>query len=141
MRFYRKENILIFLKSFCKCQLPHKSVNISSIITYIKSKLTDLCGNRLLQNDLKIAFCEISLDTMTAPTLLTKHFTLLVRKYTGLSTPPTPRLHTVHHFRFAAMWQHFRTISFFCLSLSLFLNLLRLSVSLFFSLFSLCLST
>ena len=28
-----------------KCQFPHKSVNLSFIITNIKNKLTDLCGN------------------------------------------------------------------------------------------------
>ena len=31
--------------SFCRCQLPHKSVNLSFTITNIKNTLTDLCGN------------------------------------------------------------------------------------------------
>jgi len=31
----------VFIKSFCKSQFPQKSVNVSFIIT----KLTDLCGN------------------------------------------------------------------------------------------------
>ena len=35
----------VFITSFCKSQFPHKSVNLSSIITSIKDKLTDLCGN------------------------------------------------------------------------------------------------
>ena len=35
----------VFLKSFCRSQFPHKSVNLSFIITNIKNKLTDLCGN------------------------------------------------------------------------------------------------
>ena len=43
----------MFLKSFCSSQLPHKSVDLSLTITNIKNKLTDLCGNRLLQNDFK----------------------------------------------------------------------------------------
>ena len=32
-------------KSFCISHLPHKSVNLSSTITNIKNKLTDLCGD------------------------------------------------------------------------------------------------
>ena len=35
----------MFLKSLCRSQLPHKSVNLSFTITNIKDKLTDLCGN------------------------------------------------------------------------------------------------
>jgi len=35
----------VFLKSFCRSQLPHKSVNLSFTITNIKNKLTDLCWN------------------------------------------------------------------------------------------------
>ena len=34
-----------FKKSFCRIQLPHKSVNVSFTITNIENKLTDLCGN------------------------------------------------------------------------------------------------
>ena len=34
----------VFIKSFCKSQFPHKSVNLSFIITRMKNKLTDLCG-------------------------------------------------------------------------------------------------
>ena len=41
------------------CQFPHKSVNFSVIITNVKNHLTDLCGNRILQNDLINALCEI----------------------------------------------------------------------------------
>ena len=33
-------------------QFPHKSVNLPFIITNMKNKLTNLCGNWLLQNDL-----------------------------------------------------------------------------------------
>jgi hypothetical protein len=42
----------VFLKSSCKSQLPHKSVDSSLTTTNIKNKLTALRGNRLLQNDL-----------------------------------------------------------------------------------------
>ena len=35
----------VFLKSFCKNQFPHKSVNLSFSITNVENKLTDLCGN------------------------------------------------------------------------------------------------
>ena len=35
----------VFLKSFFRSQIPHKSVNVSFTITDIKNKLTDLCGN------------------------------------------------------------------------------------------------
>ena len=43
----------LFLKSFCRSQLPHKSVNLSFTVTYVKNKLTDLYGNWLLPNDFK----------------------------------------------------------------------------------------
>ena len=33
------------LKSFCKSQFLHKSVNLSFIITSVKNKLTDFGGN------------------------------------------------------------------------------------------------
>ena len=49
----------LFMTSFCKSQFPHKSVNLFPIITNTKNKLTDLCGNRLLQNDLKNTLREI----------------------------------------------------------------------------------
>ena len=35
----------VFIKSFCKSQPPHKSVNLSCIITNVKKKLTGLCGD------------------------------------------------------------------------------------------------
>ena len=35
----------VFVKSFCRSQLPHKSVNLSFTITDLKNKLTDLVGN------------------------------------------------------------------------------------------------
>ena len=35
----------VFVNSFLKSQSPHKFVNLSFIITNIKNKLTDLCGN------------------------------------------------------------------------------------------------
>jgi len=49
----------VFIKSFCESQFPHKSVNVSFIITDIKNELTDLCGNSLLQNNFINTFCEI----------------------------------------------------------------------------------
>ena len=47
----------VFTKSFCKGQFPHKSVNLTFIITNIKNKSTDLSGNWLLQNDLENDEC------------------------------------------------------------------------------------
>ena len=35
----------VFLKSFCRSQLPDISVNLSFTITNMKNKLTNLCGN------------------------------------------------------------------------------------------------
>jgi len=32
----------VFLKSFCKSQFPHKSVNLFFILVIVKDKLTDL---------------------------------------------------------------------------------------------------
>ena len=34
-----------FIKSFSRCQFPHKSVNLFFILVMIKEKLTDLWGN------------------------------------------------------------------------------------------------
>jgi len=58
----------VFIKSFCKSQVPHKSVNLSFIITNVKNKLTDLCGNGLLKNDFINTFCEMGLDNGTPQT-------------------------------------------------------------------------
>ena len=49
----------VFSKPFRRSQLPHKSVNLSFTITRIKNKLTEICGNWLLQNDVKNTLCEI----------------------------------------------------------------------------------
>ena len=35
----------VFKKPSCKCQFPHKFVNVFSILVIMKDKLTDLCGN------------------------------------------------------------------------------------------------
>ena len=35
----------LFVKLFCKSQFPDKSVNVFFILTNIKNKLIDLCGN------------------------------------------------------------------------------------------------
>ena len=35
----------VFLKSFCRSQIPHESVNVSFTITNMKHKLTDLGGD------------------------------------------------------------------------------------------------
>ena len=52
----------VFIKSFYKSQFPQKSVNISSIITYMKDKWTDLCGNWLWQNDFINTVCWMNPD-------------------------------------------------------------------------------
>ena len=49
----------VFIKSFCKSQFPHKSVDLSFILVIIQDKLTSLCGNRLLQNNFINTCCEI----------------------------------------------------------------------------------
>ena len=54
----------IFVKSFGKSQFPHKAVNLSFIIANLKNILTDLCGNRLFQNNVINTFCEINMDVM-----------------------------------------------------------------------------
>ena len=41
----------VFIKSSCKIRSLYKSVTLSIIVTHIKDKLTDLCGNGLLQNE------------------------------------------------------------------------------------------
>ena len=50
---------IVLAKSFCKSRFPHKSVNLSAIITNIKNELSDVCGNELLQNDVVNTFYEI----------------------------------------------------------------------------------
>ena len=42
----------VSIQSFCQSQLPFKSVNSCVISAMIKNELTNLCGNRLLPNDL-----------------------------------------------------------------------------------------
>jgi len=51
----------VFLKSFRRTQVPHKSVNLSFSVTNTENKLTDLCGNRLLQIDFNNTSGEIRL--------------------------------------------------------------------------------
>ena len=40
----------VLIKPSCKSQFPHRSVNLSIIVTNMKNKLSDLCGSRLLPN-------------------------------------------------------------------------------------------
>ena len=37
----------LFIKSFCKSQFPHKSVNLFFILVKMRDTLTHLCGNLL----------------------------------------------------------------------------------------------
>jgi len=48
-----------FLKSLCRSQLLHESVNLSFTLTNMKNKLTDSCGNWLLQNDFENTLSEM----------------------------------------------------------------------------------
>ena len=41
----------VFFKVVLQSQIPRKSVTYPSLFTNIENKLTDLCGNWLLQND------------------------------------------------------------------------------------------
>jgi len=52
----------VFMKSFFKSQFPHKSVNLFFILVIRKDKLTDLCWNSLLKNDLIKTLCEIEIE-------------------------------------------------------------------------------
>ena len=51
----------VFSKTFRRSQFPQKIVNVFFISAIVKDKLTDFCGNRLLQNDFLNTFCEIRL--------------------------------------------------------------------------------
>jgi len=51
----------VLTKSFCTSRFPHKSINLFSVLVMIKDKLTDLCGNCLLQNGFLKTFCELRL--------------------------------------------------------------------------------
>ena len=57
----------VFIKSFCKRQFPHKSVNLSFINTNTKNKLMNLCGNGLLRNGFQNAFCGIRGEEASLP--------------------------------------------------------------------------
>jgi hypothetical protein len=57
----------VFIQWFRKSRFPHKSVNLSCVTTNIKDKLTDLCGNLLLQDDITNSFCETNADLRSAP--------------------------------------------------------------------------
>ena len=59
----------VFIKLFCKSPFPHKSVNLFYLLVIIKANLTDLCGDRLLQNDVINTLCEII--TRSGPRLFT----------------------------------------------------------------------
>ena len=49
----------VFIKSFQNIQWLHKSVHLFFTITNITKRLTDFCGNGLLQIDSKNTLCEI----------------------------------------------------------------------------------
>ena len=49
----------VFKKSFFRTQFPYKYVYVSFIVTNIKNKLTDVCGNGLFQDNFINTFCEI----------------------------------------------------------------------------------
>ena len=49
----------MFLTSFCKSQLPHKSVYVFFILVIVKDELTDLWRGGLPQNDFSDTLCEI----------------------------------------------------------------------------------
>jgi len=57
----------VFTKSFLISQFSHKSVNVSFVITYMKNRLTNLCGDRLLHSDFVKTFCETSSQRKICP--------------------------------------------------------------------------
>ena len=58
----------VFFKSFCRCHLPHKSVNFSFPITDTTSQLTDLSGIEPLHIDFRNTLCETRSVKVTAST-------------------------------------------------------------------------
>ena len=50
----------VFIESFRKGQFPHKSVQLFFILAIMKHRLKNMCGNRLLRNDVVNAFGEIN---------------------------------------------------------------------------------
>ena len=55
----------MFIKWFRKSQFPHKSVKLFLMLVILKDKLTDLCRNRLLQDNFMNTFCKIRMHTST----------------------------------------------------------------------------
>ena len=49
----------VFIQSFLTSQFPQKPVNLFFVLVIVKDKLTNLCGNGLLQDDFTNTFCEI----------------------------------------------------------------------------------
>jgi len=64
----------VFMKTFSKSQFPHKSDNLSFVITNLKNTMTDLCGNCLFQNDFSNTVYEIRSSRFSSPwTFATLH--------------------------------------------------------------------
>ena len=57
-RQYKFISHKVFVESFWKSQLPHKSVNLFFTSVKIKDKLRDLCEKCLWQNNFVNTFCE-----------------------------------------------------------------------------------
>ena len=54
----------VFKVAWPKSQLPHKFANLIFTVTNIKNKLTDLCGDGLLRNDVLTTVCEIKVKPL-----------------------------------------------------------------------------
>jgi len=51
------------MNSFCKSQFPHKSVDLFFLSVAIKDRLTDSCGNWLMQNNFINTFRGMNMDS------------------------------------------------------------------------------
>ena len=60
----------VFIMSFRKSRLPHKSVDSFFMFVVIKDKLTDLCGNELLQNNFINTLCSIGLTAIVSRSIV-----------------------------------------------------------------------
>ena len=81
----------VFIKSFGKSQFPHKFGNLSFIIINTKNKLTDLCGNQLLQNDFIDTFCEIKTLAVQVFSYDTPMLTRMTPTAANSAVPPDPK--------------------------------------------------
>jgi len=91
---FQGENLIsqkVSIQPVCKSQLLQKSVNICFMLVKIVDKLTNLCGNRLLQNNFINTFCEMKPGAPWSPqSRPSTMFASALQGYLAHEKPPPP---------------------------------------------------